>query len=185
MSEKRDEIRAVLDPIVSARLDARTDGFAKAIAAVKAKAQSRPPGSDRVRAFSDLYRREYRARARIVFDAATAGPHLDGVRPVKRADLIDDLKDYVDHCLTKLRAEFEQAIMHHAGEAARSSQVEVLVDLRDVYQEQMRVYAKRLGAWTFKTRVDTAANWYDRWHWWLALVAAVIVALIIGRYAAH
>ena len=184
MSEKRDEIRAVLDPIVSARLDARSGEFAKQIEAAKAKARGKPPGSDRVRAFSDLYRQEYRARARIVFDAATAGPHLDGVRPERRADLIDDLQDYVDHHLTKHRTEFEQAIMHDAGEDAQSSQVAVLVDLRDVYDEQMRVYSKRLGAWTFKTRLDIAANWYEKWHWWLALGAAVIVALILWRYAA-
>jgi hypothetical protein len=184
VSEEDKETSAALDPVLAARLEARAAEFASEIDAVADRFRGQTAGIDKVRAFSNLYRQEYRVRARMVFDAAGMGPDADVLETLNPSSAhAEELRAFVEHHLQRHRDDFEREITNHAGEAAQTKQARRLVDLGDVYEEQRRLYAKRSGARAFKTKVDIAAGLYEKLHWWLALLLAVVVALIVGRYA--
>jgi hypothetical protein len=183
VSEESKAIFAALDPVLSARLEARAAEFASEIDALAEKFRGQASGIDKVRAFSNLYKQEYRVRARMVFDAAGMGSDADVLETLNPSSAhAEDLRAFVEHHLQRHRDEFEREIVNHAGEAAQTKQARGLIDLQGVYEEQRRLYAKRFGARAFKTKVDIAARWYEKLHWWFALLVAVVVALIVGRY---
>jgi hypothetical protein len=184
VSDGREQLFASLDSVVSPRLEARAAEFASEVDALADRFRGQASGIDRVRAFSNLYRQEYRVRARIVFDAAGMGSDADVLETLNPSSAhAEDLKAYVAHHLQRQRDEFEREITDHAGEAAQTKQARGLIDLQGVCEEQRELYAKRFGARAFKTKIDIAAGLYEKLHWWLALLVAVVVALIVGRYA--